>query len=143
MKRKIDLYPRHNSRTSEPFSSPDSRRPLHETPLTSENRVTLLKGLPVAFRPHFTVNGRPRTERADRDFAGALIPPVRTGSIAPPMPEGEEYDSETEAERRAAWEEYHRLTQTSGMSSMITPAQGHTAGPHQYGFDHPGDGYFE
>ncbi|KAJ9090656.1 hypothetical protein QFC19_009514 [Naganishia cerealis] len=35
--------------------------------------------------------------------------PVSTRALVPPMPEGEEYDSETEAERQAAWEEYYRL----------------------------------
>lgn len=37
------------------------------------------------------------------------------GLIVPPMPEGEEYDAETEAERQAAWEEYYRLQGVVGM----------------------------
>lgn len=35
--------------------------------------------------------------------------PASFAGIAPPMPDGEEYDSDTEAERQAAWAEYYQL----------------------------------
>jgi hypothetical protein len=41
---------------------------------------------------------------------------MNTG-IAPAMPEGEEYDSDTEAERQAAWAEYYRLMATNQITA--------------------------
>lgn len=48
------------------------------------------------------------TSPAVRRSAHAASPPGNAG-IAPPMPDGEEYDSDTEAERQSAWAEYYRL----------------------------------
>lgn len=110
---------------------------------STDVRVTLLKGLPVVSRPGSSSTGRPSTGVVDHEYAGALLPPARLRGIAPPMPEGEEYDSETEAERQAAWEEYYRVTQMSGAVAVSDIAQDHTSAKYQYQSGHTSDGYVD
>lgn len=50
-----------------------------------------------------------------RSVHGPSLP--TNAGIAPAMPEGEEYDSDTEAERQAAWAEYYRLMATNQITA--------------------------
>jgi hypothetical protein len=93
---------------------------------------TRLKGLAVAKPPTSFLNDRQLTDPRNQRSEG-LLPPARIGAVAPPMPDGEEYDSETEAERQAAWEEYYRVMQTSGAVRLGDAAEDQMVNDiHQY-----------
>jgi hypothetical protein len=104
---------------------------------------THLKGLAVARPPTSFLSGRlsagPEERRSE-----VVLPPARIGTTAPPMPDGEEYDSHTEAERQAAWEEYYRVMQMSGAVSRGDTAAGHMVDHiHQYQDAHGTGGYLD
>jgi hypothetical protein len=42
-------------------------------------------------------------------------------STIPPMPEGEEYDEDTERERQEAWKHYYAAMQMYSGSPMVSP----------------------
>lgn len=110
---------------------------------STDDRVTLLKGLPVVSRPASNVTARPSTGVVDHEYAGALQPPARLRGIAPPMPAGEEYDAETEAERQAAWEEYYRATQMSDALPVSDLAQERATAKYQYQSGRTSNGYVD
>jgi len=44
--------------------------------------------------------------------------------VIPPMPDGEEYDEQTEWERQEAWRQYYAAMQMYATSPMVSPAGG-------------------
>lgn len=107
-----------DSRTPRPIASPSSSRLRQGVTSKDDERFTLLKGLPVAIRPDSDTGGGVFAGLINEGSHGLLLPPAHIHGIAPPMPDGEEYDSETEAERQVAWEEYYRMTQTGGIGTF-------------------------
>ncbi|KAJ9099937.1 hypothetical protein QFC21_003943 [Naganishia friedmannii] len=113
------------SQSDQPHLSTDSRS-QRDIPGTTEDDPYYmpLKGLSARSQSQL-VHG---TEIRPRPPASGQIA-LRGGLEVPPMPEGEEYDSETEAERQAAWEEYYRL------QAVAAAAAGMFDGSQKIGYD--------
>jgi hypothetical protein len=103
-----------HSRSEQPQTSSDTRSqrgiPGANTKVVDDQYGMPLKG-PFTRSPLQPSQGG---HTAEISLASSQIT-MHGGLIVPPMPEGEEYDAETEAERQAAWEEYHRLQGVVGM----------------------------
>jgi hypothetical protein len=67
---------------------------------------------------------------------GIATPDGLDDPSVPPMPDGEEYDEQTERERQEAWRQYYAAMQMYATSPMVSPGgamgMGYPANGHEY-----------
>lgn len=66
--------------------------------------------------------------------SGPVTPHDLDDPAVPPMPDGEEYDEQTERERQEAWRQYYAAMQMYATSPMVSPgaAMGYPGGVLEY-----------